>query len=91
VYIVSNLNIILLISQTDIVSIITNYVSVMSIADDVTVKKNIVSLKFSTNIITSITARPDRLAVVLVIMSVSTLITAVILYIYYWPVLKHHP
>ena len=55
----------------------------MSIADDVTVKKNIVSLNFSTNIITSITARPDRLAVVLVIMSSSTRIAAVILYIYY--------
>ena len=61
----------------------TNYVSVMSITDDVTVKKNIVSLNFSTHFITSNTARPDRLAVVLVIMSVSTLIAAVILYIYY--------
>jgi hypothetical protein len=55
----------------------------MSIADNVVVKQNIVSLKFSTEIITSITARPDRLTVVLVIMYVSTLIAAVILYIYY--------
>ena len=55
----------------------------MSIADDVAVKQNIVSLKFSTYIIISITARPDRLAVVLVIMSDSTLIAEVILYIYY--------
>ena len=55
----------------------------MSIADDVAAKQNIVNLKISTYIITSITARPDRLVVVLVIMSVSTLRAAVILYIYY--------
>ena len=80
-HIISNLDTIGLISQTDTVIVtITNSVSATSIADDITVKNN-VSLKISTNIIIRIT--PVGLVVILMIMSLSTLITTNILYFYY--------
>ena len=44
-------------------------------------KKITAVLKLSTDIITSITARPIRIAAVLAIMSVSTFKTAIILYV----------
>ena len=76
---------ILSVSHSDIVSIneLTkiNYLSVCHQTNDVTNKnKNV--LKIWTYIITSITARPVGLAVILEIMSVSIFKTVVILYIF---------
>jgi hypothetical protein len=70
------LDIFTLISPSDIVSI--SYVKrIMTL----TIKAIASVLKVSTYIITS---RPIGLAAILVTMSVSTIITAVILYLFYW-------
>jgi hypothetical protein len=86
---ISKLDIFPLISPSDIVCINGLTLILKNIGQcDVTLWrwiliKTITSmLNFSTYIMTSITAHPIRLTVVLVIMSVSTVKTAVILYIY---------